>query len=200
MTNKGPTLDDRHFAHCYKLYSARTNNVSRHLVVTTQYWVHTRHVHLTAPQQFQRKSHGVKTNTVKKVNAGILDQSLGSLSCTRLNVGCIPIFLQWRIHPSKPSKGPQTWRHEFHTYFDVERSSYCCACIILFLTSGYTFKLALHCCCLCISCLLAWILKHKIQKIAEPADIVARACWINSQVCQVKICYLLKICRMVNKI
>ena len=34
-------------------------------------------------------------------------------------------------------------------------SSYCCACTVLFFTSGYILKLALHCCYLCIPCLLA---------------------------------------------
>ena len=41
-----------------ELYSTRTCDVSRHLVVTTHSWVHT---NLTAPQQCQRKLHKVQT-------------------------------------------------------------------------------------------------------------------------------------------
>ena len=48
-------------------------------VDTTNRWVHTRHVHLTAPRLCRMKLHGVRTTTVEKADAGTLGWSLGSL-------------------------------------------------------------------------------------------------------------------------
>ena len=67
------------------LYSTRTYDVSRHLVATTNRWMHTRHVHLTAPQHCQKTSHRIQTTIVEKADAGTLGRRLGSLGfpCTR---------------------------------------------------------------------------------------------------------------------
>ena len=75
-----------------KLYTARTYNVNKHLVVTTHRWVHTTHVHLTAPRWCWRTLHRVRTTTVEKANAGTLDWCLSM----QLRFPCT-----WRQQPSE---------------------------------------------------------------------------------------------------
>ena len=48
------TTDTLIGAHCCKLYSARTYDISRHLQATTDHWVHTRRVHVTTPRSVEK--------------------------------------------------------------------------------------------------------------------------------------------------
>ena len=63
-----------------------TYDISRHSVATTNRWVHTRHIYLTAPRQYRKKSHGVQTTIVEKADAGTLGRHLGSLGWVGINV------------------------------------------------------------------------------------------------------------------
>ena len=68
--SRRPKLDDRHLELVHTavnlIYSARTYNVSRHSVATTNRRVHRRHIHLKAPWQCRKKLYGVRTTTVEK--------------------------------------------------------------------------------------------------------------------------------------
>ena len=77
-------------------------------------WVHTRHVHLTAPRQCRKQSHGVRTTTVENADAGTLGWRLGSLGhslvrkgSSHLNVDYVLVYSNGKFAPAGILRHPR---------------------------------------------------------------------------------------------
>ena len=110
-----PKLDNRHFGSVHIAVSYIRPELTTLVDIHSHQKLlgHTRHVHLIASRQYQKKSNGVWTTTVEKANAGTLGQCLGSWDSlvrkgsSHLNVGHVLIHSNGKFAPAGIPRHPR---------------------------------------------------------------------------------------------